>query len=119
MLHDAGHDGIFLYLYRSRDDGASFADSWFETLGLALESARLRYGIGPRDWEPIPDPLPDCLHDRVAQSEIRQSIDLPAWDEGHRFRISSPRLIQPAGATDFAREVLEAPDGSERSDPNP
>src|SRR6056297_194350 len=95
MLHDTGEGGAFLFFYRTPEDGPSFADAWFESADLALESARIEFGLGPDDWQPIPDPMPGCQHDQVVPIEMPKPIVLTGLDEADRPRFPSPRLIQP------------------------
>ena len=63
MVYDAVDAGVYLFMYRSLDDGPGFADYWFESVNDAVECTRSEYGVGPGDWLPVPDPQPGCQHD--------------------------------------------------------
>jgi biofilm protein TabA len=70
MVYDAGNDGVYLFLFRSLDDGPGFADYWFESVADAVGCASLEYGVDASDWQPVPDPEPGCQHDWVAPVRV-------------------------------------------------
>jgi biofilm protein TabA len=66
MVYDAGDSGVYLFLYRSVDDGPGFADYWFESIADAVRSAEQEFGVQPDEWIQVPDPQPGCQHDWIA-----------------------------------------------------
>ena len=82
MVYNAGNDGVYLFLYRSLDDGPGFADYWFESPADAVECAEREYGIRPGDWHSVPDPRPGCQHDWIAPIRVKRGPDgQPLWGQ--------------------------------------
>ena len=71
MLYAPEDDsGVYLFLFRSLEDGACYADYWFEAVEKALECARQEYGVEKTHWQAIPDPSPGCQHDWIAPIRV-------------------------------------------------
>ena len=65
MIYDSGDQGVYLFFYRSLDEGPSDADYWYEQIDEAERHAA-EFGITPADWQKLPDPPPGCQDDRCA-----------------------------------------------------
>ncbi len=65
MLYNAD-DGCYLFLYNQLEDGACYADYFFEELEDMYQHCSDEYGIGTDAWQTIPDPEEGCFHDRIA-----------------------------------------------------
>jgi hypothetical protein len=97
MVYDAGDAGVYLFLYRTVEDGPSHADCWFETPAAAVECAESDYGIGPADWQSVPDPLPGCQHDWIAPVRVKRNAEgQPVWGQFEPFSDGSNRASQGA-----------------------
>lgn len=80
MVYDAGNDGVYLFLYRTVEDGPCHADYWFETPAAAVECAEAEFGIGPADWQSVPDPSPGCQDDWIAAVRVKRNAKgQPVW----------------------------------------
>ena len=76
MIYDpADGGGVFVFLFRSPDDGPCEADYWYEDLAGAERHAAGELGVGDADWQPVPDPLPGCRHDRLASVHVENGSD--------------------------------------------
>jgi hypothetical protein len=79
MIHDC-EDGVYLFLFDIEEDGAAYADYWFETVDEALKIAQEDYGVTNDQWIEISDPLEYCQQDWIAPARIpgRESGN-PQW----------------------------------------
>ena len=67
MVYDRGDGGgVYLFLFRSPDDGPCDADYWHDDVAGAEAHAATDFGIRPSDWRPVPDPRPGCQDDWLA-----------------------------------------------------
>jgi hypothetical protein len=68
-------NGVFVFLFRSLDDGPCHADEWYEDVAGAERHVAEKLGVEDADWQLLPDPLPGRQHDRIAPVRI-------TWGEG-------------------------------------
>ena len=61
--------GVYVFLFRSLDDGPCDADSWYEDVAGAERYAAEALGGGVV-WEPVPNPLPGCQADWLAPVRV-------------------------------------------------
>ena len=66
--------GVYLFLYRSADDGPCDADYWHEDVAAAEWHAATDFGVRPGDWSAVPDPPPECQLDWLAPVKL-----VPKW----------------------------------------
>jgi biofilm protein TabA len=79
-------DGVYLFLSDSKEDRGAFADEWYTTVEDAEQVCLERFGVDASQWQPIPDPLPDCQADWVAPVRIRgRDAGKPQWGKLERF----------------------------------
>lgn len=71
MLFERDQQGCYLFLYNTLQDSPCFADYWYENVAQAKEDCKVDYGVVDTDWLPIPDPLPDCQDDWIAQVRVK------------------------------------------------
>src|SRR5205814_2085572 len=70
--------GTYLFLFSTLEDGAGYADYWFESVAAAVDAAREEFGVSSTDWQLIPDPTPGCQHDWIAPMRLaRDSAGYP------------------------------------------
>ncbi|RAK63223.1 hypothetical protein [Hymenobacter edaphi] len=71
------HDGVGAYLFGfdTLVDAGCRWDEWYETAEDAQGAAEHNYGVGPADWQPIPDPLPHCYETCIAPVRPKGSPD--------------------------------------------
>jgi biofilm protein TabA len=81
MIYDpADGGGVWVFLFRSLDDGPCDADFWYEDVTGAERHAADALGTTTPAWEPLPDPQPDCQHDWVAPVRcVRDASGLPVF----------------------------------------
>jgi hypothetical protein len=86
MIHEC-KDGVYLFLFEIDEDGACFADLWFESLEDALKTAQEEYGISRELWREIPDPPEHCQQDWISPARIpgRESGN-PQWGKLEVFK---------------------------------
>ena len=68
--------GTYLFGFKKMEDCGAEWDEWYETEKDALESCETEYGIKKNDWTEIPNPEPNCQHDRI------KPYSLPILDYG-------------------------------------
>lgn len=64
--------GTYLFCYNTLEDGPSSSDEWFESVALAEKECEDRYGIQSEHWEELPEPMPGCQHDWVANVRVKR-----------------------------------------------
>ena len=57
--------GTYLFGFKKLEDCSAEWDEWYETEKDAIESCEEEYGIKKNDWTEIPNPEPNCQHDRI------------------------------------------------------
>jgi biofilm protein TabA len=79
-------DGVYLFLSASAEDAGAFADEWYASVQDAEQSALERFGVTASDWQPVPDPLPDCQADWLAPVRVRgRNLGKPEWGKLERL----------------------------------
>ena len=63
--------GVFLFGRASGSDGPCDWDLWFSDVRGAEAHCSQAYGLGPEDWQIIPDPLAGCQDDWVAPVRVK------------------------------------------------
>ena len=74
MIFDGG-EGVYLFLFNSEEDGPCSSDYWFQTVDEAEQSCADDYGITPKDWQVIADPLPGCQHDWIKPTRVKRDSE--------------------------------------------
>jgi hypothetical protein len=64
MIYDSGTQGVYMFLFCSKEDAPSDADYWYETVADA-ELHAAEFGLRAEDWQVIPDPAPGSQDDRL------------------------------------------------------
>ncbi len=70
MVFDSGRDGVYLFLYRTVEDHAAFADEWYESVEDAEGACLDRFDVAADHWQDIPDPQSGCRHDWIAPVRV-------------------------------------------------
>jgi hypothetical protein len=72
MVYDPadGRGGVYVFLFRSLDDGPCDADYMYEDVAGAELHAAAALGGGAVAWELVPDPPPGCQDDWVAPVQV-------------------------------------------------
>src|SRR5687767_6015003 len=80
ILYDGGGEGVYIFPCGTEDDGSAMGDSWFGSLGEAIEVCRREYGIEARDWSVVSDPPEGCQQDWIAPVRVIGRVDgNPRW----------------------------------------
>ena len=73
-------EGVWVFLYDSKDALFCAEDLFYEDLESALEEWEDK--IDAEGWHEIPDPLPDCQHDCILPVRVKgRDKGAPEW--GH------------------------------------
>jgi hypothetical protein len=76
MIYDPEDgSGVFVFLFRSLDDGPCQADDWYEDVAGAERHAADELGVKAADRQPVPDPQPGCRHDWLAPVRVARDAD--------------------------------------------
>jgi biofilm protein TabA len=70
MIYDCG-EGVYLFLYQTKEDGGSCADYFYETVEEAERVAREEFGVEEGSWISITDPMKDCQHDFIRPVRVK------------------------------------------------
>jgi biofilm protein TabA len=72
MVYDPadGGGGVYVFLFRSLDDGPCDADYLYEDVAGAALHAAEALGGGAVVWQRVPDPLPGCQDDWLAPVRV-------------------------------------------------
>ncbi|WP_405252949.1 hypothetical protein [Dokdonia sp. Asnod3-C12] len=63
--------GTYLFGYKKNEDCAAEWDEWYETENDAMTSVSKNYGVKKLEWKEIPNPEPNCQHDRINPVRIK------------------------------------------------
>lgn len=79
MLYQA-EQGVFLFFYNTQTDAPGAGDFWFEDLVSAYKYTTEVFGVSEKDWEVIPDPLPNCQDDFIHPVRVKgRDKGSPIW----------------------------------------
>lgn len=72
MVYDPadGAGGVFVFLFKSLEDGPCDADFMYEDVASAERHAAEALGGGAIVWQQVPDPLPGCQDDWLAPVRV-------------------------------------------------
>jgi len=84
MLYQTKKDGVYLFMYCSREAIHCSFDSWYETIEDVYEDwSEL---IDDNNWIDIDEPLPYCQHDAFLPIRIKgRDIGKPQWGKSEIF----------------------------------
>ena len=70
MIYDPadGWVGVYVFLYRSLEDGPCDCDFVYDDIAGAERHAAAALGVGSADWQPVTDPQPGCQDDWLASA---------------------------------------------------
>ena len=57
--------GTYLFGFKKLEDCNAEWDEWYESEKDAIESCETEYGVDEDKWTEIPNPEPNCKHDRI------------------------------------------------------
>ena len=98
MIHDTG-EGVYLFGYRSLEDGPASFDKWYASLPEADLAAEESYDIEGEDWQVIPDPQENCQQDWIAPVRVKgRDTGNPEFGVFERFEQGEWKLIDDANA---------------------
>lgn len=84
MVYDPadGGGGVYVFLFRSPDDGPCDADYLYEDVAGAERHAAEALGGGAVAWRRVPDPSPGCQHDWLAPTRVKRGLGgQPLWGQ--------------------------------------
>lgn len=89
--------GVLVFTRASEGDGPCEGEHWFEDVEEAKEYCGRAYAVEEADWQQIPDPLPECQEDWVAQVRVKgRDIGDPQWGQFERFENGEWQDVGPS-----------------------
>lgn len=71
MIYSASGNEVYLYGYKTREDGPADWEQTFRDLDAAYLYATTEYRIERVDWNTVPDPLEGCLPDWINPVRVK------------------------------------------------
>ena len=78
MIYETANEGVYVFLYCSKDAIQCSFDAYYHELSDALEDWEDQ--IDENGWHEIDDPLPDCQHDTFLPIRVKgRETGNPIW----------------------------------------
>jgi hypothetical protein len=101
-------DGIFLFLYESKNDSSCQNDFWFATVQDALEYATVHFGIPENRWSRIQDTVSGCFDDYVYPIPIKPAARQKALIQAANGELEWVRSLLSAGTNASGMPLMVA-----------